>query len=529
MPESGRKKGSGAGVKLSYLQFAEALELELTPAQREFARVAFDGGVPCPCEICRELWGTWDKATNVARWVVAAVCGRGSGKSLLGGSRILHLAMTVDISKLAEREKALCPVIAPRLEEAQQVVRFSLGFAERCGLDISQRTAGGEQGFSIRRENGQLVRIQARAATARGIAGRGYSIVGAILDEAAFFRDALSKVNDIEIFSAIKPRLMKGGQIVLLSSPWSESGLLYDLWRRNFGKPIDALVAHAPTSLMRTDDPERILAIEADRAIDPEKAAREYDAKFMTANVKAFFDPRSIAAAFVPQVPRQDRATRAVGGDFAFKSNSSAFAAAQAVRVEDGVSYEITDLVEYRPSGEALKPSVICKDAADFAKLHGTDEIIADGHHRESVAEHLWTNGISHILAPSGAVGKAEVYQIARQLLHEGLVKIPEEIRGSQALAEKLKQQLRETTYRALAGGNVSIDHPLWRTGEHGDLVSALVLALWRAYKLGAPEPEKQRRTDIDELEQYFMDKFEEDSALTRRVERWTGMKLGRR
>jgi hypothetical protein len=434
--------------------------------------------------------------------------------------------MTVDISKLSAREKALCPVIAPRLEEAQQVVRFSLGFAERCGLDITQRTAGGEQGFSIRRKNGQLVRIQARAATARGIAGRGYSIPGAILDEAAFFRDALSKVNDIEIYSAIKPRLMKGGQIVLLSSPWSEGGLLYDLWRRNYGKPVDALVAHAPTSLMRSDDPDRLVAIEADRTVDPEKAAREYDACFMTANAKAFFDPRSIAAAFVDaDVSRKEESTRAVGGDFAFRSNSSAFAAAQVSRDAERVSYEVFGLLEKKPVGEPLKPSVICAEASEFAKVAGTDEVVADGHHRESVAEHLWNNGVTHIIAPAGSVGKTEVYQVARQLLHEGAVRIPNNLPG----AEKLKQQLRETTYRALAGGSVTIDHPLWRTGEHGDLVSALVLALWRCYRLGAPDAPDAERTDVDEFERFFMTKFVEDESLTRRAERWTGMSFQRK
>ena len=91
--------------------------------------------------------------------------------------------------------------------------------------------------------------------------------------------------------------------------------------------------------------------------------------------------------------------------------------------------------------------------------------------------------------------------------------------------------KLKEVTSRALAGGGVAIESPLWRSGEHGDLVSALVLALWRAYKLGWEDVEKTpddlAREQCDSIELEFMAQMAEQNERMERFERLTGM--GRR
>lgn len=542
-------------MSVSYLEFIEATGLQLTAGQAEFARVAFDGQHPTAgSAVAQRVWGKEFTSTSaeaaswsalerakrlppVAKRVAAAVCGRGSGKSLLGGTRVLHLAMTVDVSRLAAREIAFCPVVAPDLDTAQQVVRFALGAAERLGLQISQRQNGGESGFTINRAGGKKVRIVARSASVGGRSIRGRSMPCAVLDEACFFRDSKHKVNDQDIYDALLPRIMPGGQLIILSSPWIEAGLLYDLWRRNYDHPLDALVAHAPTSLMRTDDVDVLAAIDVERQVDPEKCARERDAQFMTSIVNAFFDARAIADMLTHQEfdPIQN-STRTVGGDFAFRKNATSFAAIQTYGkggVDGDATYETLGLYERLPRGTPLKPSEICSDAIEFAKDVGCDEIVADGHYRETIAEYLHNAKLSHIIAPEGAQGKAEVYQVARSLIHEGKVKLPIAFRGDAGLTEKLLRQMREVVSRPLAGGAISIDSPTWRTGEHGDMASAFVLALWRAYKIGWDAPVKtqaQVKADaakaagIDDLERQYMELDREADERDQRFERMTGM-----
>ena len=521
--------------RLSYLDFVDALGLTLSPAQRLFAAVAFDGAVPPKDNVAAvTLFGRADPSTlhvpPEARKVAGAVCGRGSGKSLLGGTRALHLAMTVDVSRLQPREVAVCPVIAPDLDTAKVVVRFALGAAESLGLRITNRVADGEEDFSIMRASGRRVRIVARAASAGGVAARGRFMPCAVMDEAAFFRDSNHKVNDQDIFDAIKPRIAPEGQLVLLSSPWMENGLLYELWRRNYGKPFDAIVAHAPTGLMRADDASILRDIELERKVDPEKCARERDAEFMTSNAAAFFNPRAVAATLCADVVRDSEraySTKAVGGDFAFRRNSTAFVACatREIELEDKSRkrvFDIVDLCEEMPRGAPLKPSETCARGAAFAKDAGTDEIIADGHYREAVVEGLADHGVSFVLAPEGAGGKAEVAQVVRTLLHEGAVRVDSKL----PLADKLVRQLREVTSRALSGGGISLDSPTWRTGEHGDLASAFFLAVWRAYRLGWTAPEKNSGVVVDPIEQQLMEEASAQEQRARRYSKLTGMPL---
>ncbi len=60
-------------------------------------------------------------------------------------------------------------------------------------------------------------------------------------------------------------------------------------------------------------------------------------------------------------------------------------------------------------------------------------------------------------------------------LLREGRVRI-----HGLEFRERLLQQMREVQGKPTSGGGMSIVHPRWSQGGHGDLVSALVLALWQ-------------------------------------------------
>ena len=83
-------------------------------------------------------------------------------------------------------------------------------------------------------------------------------------------------------------------------------------------------------------------------------------------------------------------------------------------------------------------------------------------------------------------------YVRARQLLREGSVRLhvknlPED------LVLRLLQQLRETQGRPTAGGGMSIKHPRWAMGGHGDLADAFTLAIWQVCgtPMAAPKPEE--------------------------------------
>jgi hypothetical protein len=72
---------------------------------------------------------------------------------------------------------------------------------------------------------------------------------------------------------------------------------------------------------------------------------------------------------------------------------------------------------------------------------------------------------------------------------------------------DRLLRQLREVTVRPLTGGGMSVSSPR-SPGGHGDLVSALVLALWQEH--GGVEVEAPRIAGgLDDIERRSIERME--------------------
>lgn len=487
-------KGGGKGLRtkdyrFTFTEFCDRVGITLTPGQAEIAAVAFEGHSATKGSI----WG-FDGIPPVSK-VVEVVAGRYSGKSsMICGLRALHLGLTVDVSKLAKREIASIPIVAPDLQTAQITVRYALGAAETLlgekGLcDIKA------DGFSFLRANGRKVRIEAKAASAGGKSIRGRSMPAAVMDECAFFRDKDHVVNDAEIFAALMPRIMPGGQVLIGSTPWTEKGLLFELWRDNYAKPTTALVAHAPTLAMRPDaDTAAIVA--AERLRDPVNARREYDAEFLPQDAASFFDSRAITMSVCDSLPLAPGGERFAGADFGFARDSSALV----VVSRDGDTVTVVHIDEAVPGDNPLVPSEVIGRFAEAVRKHRATGLCADAHYREAVREHLLASDLALMTAPEGAKGKAASYALTKTLLQQGRLRLPRN--------ERLIQQLKDITVRPTAAGGLSIQAPRWPGGGHGDIVSALVLAVWQSQRNYSPV-EVSEPTGMDEHERREVERFE--------------------
>jgi hypothetical protein len=469
-----------AGVGRAFGTFSHFVEtfarVALTIAQRVLCLVAYDGLEPRDLvgeerDVARMLFGDVDVIPASARHVLVVVAGARGGKSyVICALRLLYLALTVSLETLAPGERAAALIVAPDLRLARQTLRYAHGVVEQSPeveAFVSQRTA---DGILLRRSEGRSVSIECLPATRGGSAVRGRSLVGAVLDECAFFRDESSVVNDAEVYKAVAPRIMGGGQLIVASTPWAEAGLLYELFRANHARPTTALAAHAPTTLLRGD--ERTLAMVArERERDPDNAAREFDAQFLPSGSGLFFDRGAIDRAIDyamawPCAPTKG-AVVVAAADFGFRSDSCALVI---VHRRAG-QLLVAEIVELRPEpGKPLVPSVVVKTFAEVVRRHGAACVIADGHYREAIAEHLATHNLSFAIAPEGATGKLTTYTRTRALLHEGTVVLPNHAR--------LLKQLREVVAVPTPGGGLSFSSPRWRQGGHGDIASAMIIAL---------------------------------------------------
>lgn len=467
----------------TFTSFVGELGVSLTPGQRVACRVAYDGANPAELpeddrEIARAIFGEVEVIPPEVRGVFAAVCGARSGKSyVLGALRGLHLALTVPID-LAPGEQAAGVIVAPDLRLARVTLRYVRGAVARVPALARRIVTDSADGFVLRRPDDRLVEITCLPATRGGSALRGRALVFALLDECAFFRGDDYAVNDAEIMRAVAPRIVAGGQLLVLSTPWLESGVLYELWRSNWGMPVDALVAHAPTAVMR-DDAHTRLIVERERRRDPDNAAREFDAAFVGGGASTLFDSVALGQAIDVGRPltsvAPSGATVAAGGDLALLRDSSALA----IVARLGERFELLELVERRPrKGEPLRLSEVVSDFAAVLRSHGLAGLTTDGHQREAAREWATPLGVHIDSAPEGQRGKWETHQAFAELLREGRFVMPHHPR--------LLAQLRAIVTTPMPGGGYRISSPRRADTGHGDLVSALVLAVHAASQGGA-------------------------------------------
>ena len=468
-------------VPASFVTFCDYLSISLTDAQRVVCEVAYDGVQPEDfsghwADLAHKLFGEVSRIPPALLRVFVALCGARGGKSrILGATRLLHLALTVNLTSLAPGEWASGLIMAPKIELAKQTFRFVVG-AIRSKPELKIRLSNPTQtSCVIQREGSRIVRIECLPAARGGDAARARYYVGAVLDEFAFFRNENYEVNDAEVFQAVTPRILPGGQTILTSTAWARLGLMHKLWSDNWSHPKTCFAVRAPTILLNPSKKEDV-ALETRR--DPVNAAREFGCEFMDAAAGTFFSHDAIDAAadagekmgLDPAIPIKPPpgAEVCIGADTGFRRDSSALVVVYIL--PDG-TYVVARIMELQPSpGAPLRPSDVVQEFTRACKWHGCNWLMADGHYRETLDEELAKEGLSYVPAPAGAEGKAKAHMQAKTILHGGKLRMPKH--------ERLIEQMKTLIGRPTAGGAMSFLMPRTTAGGHGDILSALVLAL---------------------------------------------------
>jgi hypothetical protein len=218
-----------------------------------------------------ELAAMWQQCTRrrppgTAVREVALVCGRRAGKSRVAALIAVYLACFRDYTPhLAPGEFATLPIVAADRREARTVMRYVKAF-----LDVPALRARVVQPLAESVELTGRVQIEVHTAGFRAV--RGYTVMGAICDEIAFWNTATDSANpDTEVLAALRPGMasIPGAMLVLLSSPYARSGVLWDTYDRYFGRDdSNVVVWQADTRTMNpTIDPARLLETPARRRL----------------------------------------------------------------------------------------------------------------------------------------------------------------------------------------------------------------------------------------------------------------------
>jgi hypothetical protein len=206
---------------------------------------------------------------------LVVVASRRSGKGRVGAALAVFEAVLIDHSAaLSPGEVGVVAIVSPTLPQSAIMLDYIVGFLQASAVLAAEikEVVGNE----VRLHNGYV--ITCLASDYRSLRGR--TVLLAILDEASFLRDELSRASDIETARAIMPGLhTTGGMMVVLSSPYRRAGLVFQRHRDFYGRDnTGCLVVSGPSTIFNpTLDATEI---EAAREADPEAARSEWLGEF---------------------------------------------------------------------------------------------------------------------------------------------------------------------------------------------------------------------------------------------------------
>jgi hypothetical protein len=196
-------------------------------------------------EIFRKLTGRAQEPGHPVNELIAIV-GRRGGKSFAMATLLCWLAGLCDHrSVLAPGETGVALCISRDQRAARAVLNYVEGiFAGSPYLRglIKSRTAE-----AIELTNG----IQIEVRPCNKISARGATSIAIVADELAHWFTSTDFANpDVEILSAARPTLLTTrGPMLLVSSAYAKSGVLYDSYRRDYGAAPTCQGIVFPTSL----------------------------------------------------------------------------------------------------------------------------------------------------------------------------------------------------------------------------------------------------------------------------------------
>jgi hypothetical protein len=409
---------------------------------RTFAAVA--GNRSPPATRVRELW---------------AVVGRRGGKSRIAAALAVYLAAFTP-HRLARGEIGMVLVLAASQAQAGTVFNYVKGFLEAS--PILRREISNVTRHEIELRNGIVIAVHSNSF--RTIRGR--TLIAAIFDEVAFWRDESSAIPDVETFRAVLPSLLTTkGMLIGISTGYRRTGLLYQKHRDAFGVDSpDTLVVQGSTLQFNPTLTEADLA--AQRQADPAAASSEWDGAFRD-DLASFLDDELIDAAVehgrpleLPPMPHPVfyRAfTDASGG-----TGRDSYTVAIAHR--EGNERLCIDCVRGTKPGVKFDPQQVTKEYAELVKEYRISSVTGDAYAAEWTAAAWQKEGISYLRADKP---KSQIYLETLPLFARGLVGLPDHAR--------LLRELRLLERQTHRGGRDTVDHP---RGQHDDFANSCCGAL---------------------------------------------------
>jgi hypothetical protein len=308
----------------------------------------------------------------------------------------------------------------------------------------------------------------------RPAAVRGLRAIVVVCDELAFFTSTDGRPTDTEMLRAGRPTLATtGGKFIILSSPYGQSGALWDLYRKHHGRDDSS------TFVVQASAPEMNPLLPADyiermAEDDPEAYRSEVLGEFRS-GISTFFDAEALASCVISGRRELLPVDGVEYSAFADPSGGSkdAFTVAVAHRDSDRI---IVDCV--RAWQPPFNPSGVVEEASALLKSYGCHRVTSDRYAAEWPREAFRSQKID---VEVSALDRSALYLEMLPVVNAGLVELPDD--------PQLLRELRGLERRRGTAGRDRVDH---RPGSHDDRANALagvISLLGKEAETPAPPP----------------------------------------
>lgn len=443
-------------------------DLESWKAWRVFLKSLFGIGLDGRIErrIFRECTGLRSPKRGQIREAFV-IAGRRSGKSFISSIIAVYLAAFKDWRQyLSPGEKGWIFIIATDRAQAKIIKNYISGilYSNPSFKNLIER----ELQWEIVLTNG--VGIAVKTSNYRTI--RGYTVLAAICEEIAFWRDEYSANPAKEILTALRPSLATIPESLLIgiSTPYSRFGYLWEQYESYFGKGDRGtpLVWRAATKTMNPTIDEGLIndALRDDYA----SAKSEWLADWRE-DLELFLSLEMIDDAVVSkrfELPRQQN-FQYFGFIDPSGGRQDSFALAICHKLEKGKV--ILDCV--REVKAPLKPQDVIADFSDILKTYGVYCIESDRYGAELITSPFREHGI---FVENSELSSSEIYLNFLPIIANNNVELLDD--------KTLIEQLRGLERRTRPTGKDLVTHASF-LGAHDDVAIAAAGVCVRAERSG--------------------------------------------
>jgi hypothetical protein len=364
------------------------------------------------------------------------------------------------------------PVALILAQDMRGALRASFSYAAEAfdAIPALARSVVQKKGESLELENGCVL----AAYPCRPEATRGIRAVVVLADELAFFRSSEGYPRDTEMLRSVRPTLATtGGRLFVLSSPYGQSGALWDLHRKHYGVDDSTTLVWQATALdMNPTLP--VDYIERMRQDDPEAARAEVDGEFR-AGTGLLLDPSALDDCVIEERELEPvRGIPYVGFVDVSGGRRDAFTAAVAHRNSDN-SVTCDALRAWDPP---FSPEATVEECASFFKAYNIQFVESDRYGGDWPAQAFRRYGV---VCRQSAAPKSSIYLSLLPLINSGRVDVPD---IPELIRELRGLERRQGTTRD------HVDHvPGGRDDRANSFAGAVVLAASRYVRPAGESP----------------------------------------